>query len=246
MCINSEERPTLQLARRMRQVFVGRDDVFATKWVSKRTGRKGYSFACANKFKTGCRIGKGQARACEGCPARKPLPLTEDVLVRHLTPGPTVVGVYPLVHGFVRFGAVDLDDHSDGTVSTAPRAEDTPLAQGARVVEEGRRFGVPLWLERSGGGRGAHVWVFFAEWLEAEKARRLLQLLVQLAGLPDALEIFPKQSGDSEYGSLIALPYQNGPANWLAGRSVFVDPDTLERYQDPLHVMAQIEARHAL
>jgi TOTE conflict system, Archaeo-Eukaryotic Primase domain len=59
--------------RRFRSLFRGREDVYALLWVNDRTGKKGYSPACEDPWSS--RIGN----------PKKYLPLTDEVMLRHLT-----------------------------------------------------------------------------------------------------------------------------------------------------------------
>jgi hypothetical protein len=80
------------------------------------------------------------------------------------------------------------------------------------------------YIERSGGGHGWHLWVFFSEPLPAKLARRLGFILAPedaplvSGGYADArrakgIEIFPKQSRVKKgggYGSMVWLPWWSG------------------------------------
>lgn len=231
----NDVRPTLALARRMMALFIGRQDVYAERWEQPK--RKGYSFACGNKFKPVCRVGKVKPNPCLDCLARQTLPLTEDVFVKHLR-GEVTAGLYLINEARVRVACLDIDDHGGDTADTATAPENSPLILGARAVEAGRTLDLSLFLERSGGGRGAHVWIFLRDWVKAITIRRLFDLIKQLASLPHDVEVFPKQRDATDYGSLIALPYHGGPDKWATGRSIFVDPDSGEPLRsDPLAVM---------
>ncbi len=89
---------------------------------------------------------------------------------------------------------------------------------------------IPAVLERSRSGIGGHVWIFFAEPIPAQQARRL-----GAAVLTDTMERCPDIGFDSYdrffpsqdtmpaggFGNLIALPFQRAPRE--NGNSVFVD-----------------------
>ena len=228
------------VAQRVPEVFTGRRDVYPAKWYSKN-GRGGYSPVCMDDWKKGiclktirCDEGKSPAGACKACKIRRWRALDHFALVPHLQ-GAKTAGFYLLrPDGKVKVGAVDLDDKE----GTAP-PEAAPMILGARLVDAGADIGLPLFLEKSGGGLGAHVWIFLEEWTEAAKVRELLHGLIKAAGLhgllnaaginPNkAIEVFPKQDilGADGLGSLIALPFQ-GPAAMSEGRSMFYDADTL-------------------
>jgi TOTE conflict system primase-like protein len=103
---------------------------------------------------------------CAGCPNRRFLPVTDEVIRWHLsgydTNGqPFVAGVYPLLRDETCFFlAVDFDKAGWREDATA-------------FLDACRRLNLPAALERSRSGRGAHVWFFFEEAIRAALARRL-------------------------------------------------------------------------
>lgn len=209
--LTSEQKITLFSER-----FIGRSDVFATRWESK-AGKSGYSVACANEWKPGVCL-KPQIK-CGDCQQRKFLPVLDQTLRAHLT-GKCTVGIYPLLPGdMCRLLVADFD-----------KADWQPAAAALREVCEEQ--GVPCLVERSRSGNGAHVWIFFSELVSAQRARLLG------AGLLDkAMERYPKLGFDSYdrlfpnqdhmpaggFGNLIALPLQYGPRQ--NGNSTFIDAD---------------------
>lgn len=227
---------TKSLAEKMYAIFVGREDAYSTRHINKQ-GRKSYYPVCANKGTGGCQIGKHQG-PCDDCAERKLMPLAAEVFFRHLR-GDIVIGLYLINEGRVRVAAVDFDDHGDGTAENAPAPEDAPLNRGARFVDAARELGITAFLERSGGGKGAHPWIFFRDWVTAAQARKLMEIILRRAGLPTNVEIFPRQRDARKFGNLIGLPWQGGPERWASG-SAFLDPDTLELLP-PLQVMEDIE-----
>jgi len=93
----------------------------------------------------------------------------------------------------------------------------------AAVMKSYRLFAdqsLPAYLERSGGGKGWHLWLFFEPGIQAEKVRRLAQQLLPTdlplanGGTADhrsnkGVEIFPKQDRLSRKGTgnLVWLPW---------------------------------------
>jgi hypothetical protein len=67
-----------------RGLFVGRDDVYAVRWESERTGKHGWSPAVQGGF--------ANARS----PSKEYLPLTQSVVADHLA-GKIHAGLYPLL-----------------------------------------------------------------------------------------------------------------------------------------------------
>jgi len=125
-----------------RSIFRGREDVYALRFESKRTGRSGYAPACRNEWVRGiCR--KPQIK-CGDCDRRELLPLTDDVVRAHLVGHDRrnaargfVVGSYPLLPDETCwFLAADFDKEA---------WEDDAKA----FLSTCRDHGIPAALERS-------------------------------------------------------------------------------------------------
>lgn len=211
--VNSRSPEAAKLAL-FRALFRGRDDVFAVRWQSK-AGRSGYAPACAHEWDRAlCEKPKVK---CADCPSRELLPVTDEVIRDHLT-GRHTVGVYPLLPDETcRFLALDFDK--------AEWRQDV-----VAFTEVCRQFEVAAYVEVSRSGDGAHVWVFFAEAIEAARARRLGSALLTRTtaqrhevGLDSYDRLFPSQDTlpKGGFGNLIALPLQRKPRD--EGKSVFVD-----------------------
>lgn len=112
----------------------------------------------------------------------------------------------------------------DGGGHSAPLAD----ARGTALValQRARELQLPAYLEQSGGGRGWHLWIFFAEPTSLEQARELgFGLAPRDARLengeladPDAnqgVEVFPKQRtrGLMPLGNMVWLPWWHGAAD---------------------------------
>jgi hypothetical protein len=133
--------------RLFRSLFRGRSDIFPTRFVSKKTGNPGYAPACANKWEVGLCALKTGGR-CSDCANQAFIPVSDQVIADHLK-GRHVVGVYPLLEDETCwFLAADFDKTS--------WKEDV-----AAFSETCRRVGVPVAVERSRSGNGAHAWFFF-------------------------------------------------------------------------------------
>ena len=76
-----------------RSLFRGREDVYPVRWEA-RTGKSGYSPACANEWKRPLCI-KPRMK-CSDCENRELIPVTGEVIQGHLT-GKHTIGVYPLL-----------------------------------------------------------------------------------------------------------------------------------------------------
>ncbi len=211
-------------------LFRGRSDVFALRWESK-AGRAGYSPACGNEWKPGiCR--KPEVK-CSQCDRRKLLPLTDDVIYRHLA-GDHTVGIFPLkLDDTCWWLALDFDD-----------AEWRKDASG--FMESCMEFGIPASVEVSRSGTGAHIWIFFSSAIPAYEARELGTALishtcsrVRQLSLASYDRMFPSQDTVPKggFGNLIALPLQKNSRR--KGCSVFVDSE-FKPFSDQWEYLASI------
>ncbi|XPP27753.1 MAG: TOTE conflict system archaeo-eukaryotic primase domain-containing protein [Leucobacter sp.] len=218
--------------------FQGRSDVYATRWVSKRTGKPGWSPAVRGGFYSDAAISADY------------LPIDERVVERHLTgdPGPSSdsagyefhVGIYPMLDGDeCRFLVCDFDDADWKRDATA-------------YVQACRKAGIDVLAEISRSGEGAHVWMFFEVALPAAIARAAGTVLLKRAmdASPSmsfdsydrffpAQDMLPRQStGRARLGNLIALPLQGDCRR--RGTSVFADPETWAPYPDQFAALSVV------
>ena len=204
-----------------RSLFRGRDDVYPRRFESRKTSRAGYAPACANEWVRG--VCEKPKIKCAECPHRRFLPVTDEVIRRHLSGRDEqgrdfVMGIYPmLLDETCLFLAVDFD------------RENWQEDAGA-FVETCRHLEVPVALERSRSGNGGHVWFFFAEAVSATVARQLgSHILTETMerrpdlGLGSYDRLFPNQDTlpKGGFGNLIALPLQKRAR--ARGNSVFLD-----------------------
>ena len=212
--------------------FVGRNDVYAVRWTSSRTGKSGWSPAVRGGFYTGSET------------AADHLALEGAVLERHLRGGTRPgdrefhVGIYPmLAEDTCRLLVCDFDD-ADWRLDAAA------------FVEECRRAGIDVLAEISRSGEGAHVWMFFAAPVPAATARSAGMSLLRAAmakrpgmDFRSYDRFFPSQdtlpdrsTGRARLGNLIALPLQGDCRR--RGTTVFADPATWDPYEDQFAVLA--------
>lgn len=204
-----------------RGLFRGRDDVYPRRFESRKTGRAGYAPACANEWVRG--VCEKPRTKCAECPNRRFLPVTDDVIRWHLSGcdaegQPFVAGVFPLLQDETCFFlAVDFDKAGWRDDAAAFRETCCDL-------------NLPVALERSRSGRGAHVWLFFDEAIPAALARRLgSHVLTETMerrpeiGLDSYDRLFPNQDTMPQggFGNLIALPLQRAPRK--QDNTVFLD-----------------------
>lgn len=227
------ETPTTpaEKVRLFRSLFRGREDVFATRFVSKKAGKPGYAPACTNKFVPGvCQLPKIK---CGECPNQAFALLDDRAVLDHLR-GRHVLGVYPLLEDETCwFLAVDFDKSS--------WMDDT----GA-FVDVSRSMGLPPAVERSRSGNGAHVWFFFSRPVSAHLARKMgCYLLTETMSRRHQLSmrsydrLFPNQDTlpRGGFGNLIALPLQQEAR--LQSNTVFVD-GALRAFEDQWRYMASL------
>jgi hypothetical protein len=90
----SVPRTSAEKIKLFRSLFRGREDVFPTRFVAKKTGKQGYAPACRNKFVKGvCELPKVK---CGECPNQAFIPFDDAAVVGHPT-GRHVMGVYSLL-----------------------------------------------------------------------------------------------------------------------------------------------------
>jgi superfamily II DNA or RNA helicase len=206
-----------------RNLFSGRTDVFPQRWENKAKGKSGYSPTCANLWVAG--LCNKMNIKCSDCSNRKLAPLSDSILYEHLI-GKRTIGVYPLLtDDTCNFLAVDFDE-ADWKVDA--------LAFRQSCVE----LGVPVALEISRSGNGAHIWIFFSCSVPARDARALGTAIIshtcvrtRQLKLTSYDRLFPNQDTMPKggFGNLIALPLQKHPRE--KGFSLFVDGE-LHPYPD--------------
>lgn len=221
-----------------RSLFRGRTDVFPIRWENTKVGRSGYAPACANEWVR--EVCNKPRVKCSVCSNQAFIPVDDAAIERHLrgtkpNGGSFVMGVYPmLADDNCWFLAADFDEGEW-------RRDVQAFAASCR------RNGIPVAIERSRSGNGAHAWVFFAEALPAIVARRLGAYLVTetMETVPDIGfksydRFFPSQDTmpAGGFGNLIALPLQ-GFAR-ASGNSLFID-DRFFPYPDQWAFLSKME-----
>lgn len=214
--------PTAAKVALFHDLFQGREELYPVRWEGK-SGKSGYAPACANEWRPG--ICEKPRVKCAECSHRQFLPVTDQVIHDHLA-GVHTIGVYPLLKDETcRFLAVDFD------------GDDWPMdVRGFRA--SCNELGIPVTVERSRSGNGAHVWIFFNELIPASLARQLGSALITCTcarqrqlRLDSYDRFFPNQDTMPKggFGNLIALPLQRTPRE--NGNSVFID-EHLTPYPD--------------
>jgi superfamily II DNA or RNA helicase len=216
-----------------RSLFRGRVDVFPKLWTS-RAGKKGYSPACINDWMSGlCGKTRKPPVKCGECSNRKFLPVTDQVIIDHLQ-GRHVIGVYPMfTDDTCCFLAVDFDKE---------KWMDDVMA----FREICKNMNIPMSVERSRSGNGAHAWFFFTEPIPAVTARTMgCYLITETMSRRHQLSmesydrLFPSQDTLTKggFGNLIALPFQQEARQ--KGNTVFLDGDFMP-YEDQWAYLASV------
>lgn len=213
------------------EVFKGRTDLYAKRWVSNKTGKSGYSPVCKNEFSV-YKCDKPRMK-CSECPYRELLPLTDDIILKHLK-GEITIGIYPLLPGdLCNFLAIDFDK----------KTYEKDVSAFWSICDE---LDIPVYVERSRSGNGAHVWIFFEESISARIARKMGNILLTKTMEKASLELdsydrlFPNQDTMPKggFGNLIALPFQGNSSK--NGNTVFVDK-YFEPQKNQLEILANIK-----
>lgn len=214
--------------------FRGRKDVYV-----KRNAKKGYFTQCNNFWKTGvCPKKSGENVKCHDCPAKDYKELKISVMLEHLKGTKEdcsdVIGLYPLFpDGTCWFLVFDFDNHDEDATSSKDWEQEVDALRKICFS-----LGIDALVERSRSGRGAHVWIFFSEAIQAVKVRRFGEALLAKGAESVSLRSFryydrmmPMQDSlpEGKLGNLIALPLQGQALR--KGNSAFVD-EYWRPYQD--------------
>ncbi len=185
-------------------LFRGRDDVYAKRWENKAKGTAGYAPACGNEWNPG--ICQKPKIKCSVCKHQNLMPLSALIVDAHLRGRQNLIaGIYPLLpNETCWFLAIDFDDEGW-------QEDITTLREVCSFFE------IPIAVERSRSGNGAHAWFFFEYPAAASLARKFGSALLTHA-MNKRHEItfksydrfFPNQDTMPKggFGNLIALPLQ--------------------------------------
>ena len=160
---NTPLSPTDKIAL-FRSFFKGRDDVYPRRFENYRTKKSGYAPACGNEWVPGV-CAKPKIK-CFDCPNRRFLAITDEVIRWHLSGVDDrgrdfVMGIYPMLLDETCFFLVADFDKSTWKIDAVA------------FLKTCHQLNLSAALERSRSGKGAHVWLFFAEAIPAGLARRL-------------------------------------------------------------------------
>jgi len=219
----------LEKIRLFRSLFRGREDVYAKRW-QNREGRFGYAPVCLNEWKSG--LCKKPEVKCFACRHKLYDVLDEKVVEMHLR-GNIIIGIYPLCRDETcHFLAMDFDEASWQRDISTLREVCTDLD-------------VPVAIERSRSGNGAHAWFFFENRLPTHLARKFGSALLTYSmskrhemSFRSYDRLFPNQDTMPKggLGNLIALPLQKKARE--QGNSVFID-ENFRPYDDQWEFLAK-------
>jgi len=234
--IHNNSKPEEKIALFL-SLFTGRTDVYAKRWVSKKTGNTGYSPACNNFWKPTCAKFNGTKVKCSECTARRFVPFDQTAVDNHLR-GNEVIGSYAMLPDETcRFLAFDFD---------AKNYTQEDLRRDVSAIREVCiEYGINMAAERSRSGQGVHFWAFFAEPVSANTARKFGSSVITRAmnkhyELPFKTydRLIPTQDTlpKGGFGNLVALPLQKEARQ--SGNSEFIDENFIS-YPDQWSYLSQ-------
>jgi superfamily II DNA or RNA helicase len=213
-------------------IFKGRSDVYAKRWENKNKGISGYSPVCLNQWQAG--VCKKPKISCSKCENKDYAALDENAIENHLR-GNIVAGVYPMLQDETcHFLAVDFDE--------ADWQNDISVFRDICI-----ELSIPVAVERSRSGNGAHVWFFFEPSVSAALARKFGTILLTTAmnkrheiQFKSYDRLFPSQDTMPKggLGNLIALPLQKTARE--KSNSEFID-EHFQSYEDQWAFLSTIQ-----
>ncbi len=218
-----------------KNLFKGRDDVFAVRWEKADKSASGYTPVCLNEWKSGLCIKVNNGK-CRDCQHQNYASINDEYLKQHLL-GNKIYGIYPLLQDNTsHFLAADFDGENW-------------KSNALNFVQQCALYHLPAYIERSRSGNGGHVWLFFVDKYPASKSRNIAFNILKEAEIigqfdkEDSFDrLFPNQDflSGKGFGNLIALPLQ-GQAR-KSNNTVFLDPgNELEPYHDQWNFLLHVE-----
>lgn len=204
--------------------------------MQQKFGQSGYQPVCENEWDMA--LCDKKKYKCSTCPNRKLAALTDKDIYEHLSGkdlySRDVVGIYPMLDDETcYFLCADFDEENF--------KKDVSVFR--KICEENN---IPVSVEISRSGNGAHAWIFFSEPVPAVTARKLGSGILTKAMEKSSISFssydrfFPNQDTMPKggFGNLIALPLQ-GKAR-KNENSVFVD-ENFSPYDDQWKYLAGVQ-----
>lgn len=223
----SEEQLNLYMS-----LFRGREDIYARRW--EKYGKSGYTPAYRFDWNEYLNH-KARGGNFQNFDSKEKIQLTRDVVKKHLI-GAYFIGIYPLLEDNTSyFIAVDFDGKEWKKDSK-------------KFMNEFKSLKIPVYIEKSLSGMGAHLWIFFKDKYPAAKSRRIfLEIIRKVFDLSKFDKevsfdrIFPNQDYHSGkgFGNLIALPI-NGRC-LKENKTVFVDPKSFNPIPDQWNYLSKVK-----
>ena len=215
--VHGRSSPALKVAL-FRSLFRGREDVYARRFESRKSGRSGYQPDCANEWVRG--VCEKPKIKCTDCPHQRFRPVTNEAVTWHLqghddAGAPFVAGVYPMFQEnlFLFRGGFRQEQLGRGCGRVSGDVSFTEYSCRIGTITL-RRWRAHLDILRQGGPRlaGEASWRLHYNGDDGAAAR---------VGLRSYDRFFPNQDTlpKGGFGNLIALPLQKRPRD--RGNSIF-------------------------
>ena len=220
-------------------MFKGRMDVYSKRGgkPNPKTGKTGYYTQCWNFWKDGlCPKKNGKKIKCGECRNQDYKQLRGEVIMQHLIGEKEdcsdVIGLYPMLKDETcNFLVFDFDNHDEKSkVDDFANTDDEWIDEVNAMRSICQVNDVNVLVERSRSGKGAHIWLFFEEPIQAVIARKFGTALLTKGAESVNQKCFksydrmlPAQDHMPEggLGNLIALPLQGQALK--SGNSAFID-----------------------
>jgi len=213
-------------------LFKGRNDIYARRW--EKNGKSGYTPAYRFDWNEYLRH-KARGGNFQNFSNKEKIPLTRDIVKKHLI-GAYFIGIYPLLEDSTSyFVAVDFDGKEWKKDSR-------------KFLDECISLEIPVYLEKSLSGMGAHLWIFFKDKYPASKSRRMFLEIIRkalnLSGFDREVSfdrIFPNQDYHSGkgLGNLVALPLNGRYIK--ENKMVFIDNESFNPIEDQWNYLSKIK-----